>query len=99
MEDRVHQLEEFALESRDRLTRIECGMVTRDEFLARMNAFEVAMHKGFADTFKWIIGSAIAMSAAGVTVMTFVLNNATPKQATPPAPIVIQVPAPPTPQR
>lgn len=49
------------------------------------------------DLIKWIVGTAIAMSTAGITVMAFVLNNATPKQAPaqPQAPIIINVPSPP----
>jgi len=57
------------------------------------------MHKGTADIVKWIIGTAIAMGATGIVVITFVLNNAVPKgapAATPP--IVIQSPAAPAPQ-
>jgi hypothetical protein len=43
------------------------------------------MEKGFSDVIKWIIGTAVVLSATSVTVITFVLNNATPK-APPPAP-------------
>lgn len=54
------------------------------------------MHKGFADMIKWIVGSALAGIAVFITVMTFVLNNATPKvsasqQAQQP-PIIINIP-------
>lgn len=49
-----------------------------------------------AELIKWMVGTAIALGAAAVTVMTFVLNNATPKApAAQPAPIIIQVPAQP----
>lgn len=47
-----------------------------------------------ADMIKWIVGTALAMSAAGITVMTFVLNNAIPKnEKTAQAPIIIHMPA------
>lgn len=47
-----------------------------------------------ADMIKWIVGTALAMSAAGITVMTFVLNNATPKnEKASQAPIIINVPS------
>ncbi len=55
------------------------------------------MHRGFSDMVKWIVGTAIVMGGTGITVMTFVLNNAAPKA--PPAqqqtqpPTVIVVPA------
>ena len=47
------------------------------------------------DVAKWIVGTAIAVSATFITVMTFVLNNATPKAPPQPAqpPIIINVPA------
>jgi hypothetical protein len=49
------------------------------------------MNKGFAEQVKWIVGTSVALGAAGITVMTFVLNNATPKAA--PAPTVLVIPA------
>lgn len=42
---------------------------------------------------KWMVGTAIGLGVAAVTVMTFVLNNAVLKAT--PAPIVIAVPYPP----
>lgn len=58
------------------------------------------MHKGTAEIIKWMVGLTLALGAAAVTIMTFVLNNAVPKiPAATPAPIVIQVPAaPPAPK-
>lgn len=50
------------------------------------------VHKGFSEMTKWIVGTAIAVSAAAITVGTFVLNNATPKAASSPQPTVIIVP-------
>lgn len=55
------------------------------------------VHKGFADVVKWVVGTGIVGIALALTIMTFVLNNAVPKNVQPvvaPAPIVIQVPAP-----
>ncbi len=48
------------------------------------------MHKNTSEIIKWVVGTAIVISMAAITIMTFVLNNATPKQ-TPAAqqPIVI----------
>lgn len=43
------------------------------------------MHKGTAELVKWVVGTAIAMAAVAITVMTFVLNNAVPKAAAAPA--------------
>lgn len=53
------------------------------------------MQKGQADLIKWVVGTAIALGAISITVMTFVLNNAIPKQinhSPQPTPIVIQSP-------
>ena len=46
---------------------------------------------------KWMVGTAVGLGVAAITVMTFVLNNAAPKSvASPPAPIIIYAPpAPP----
>lgn len=47
------------------------------------------------DVARWIVGTAIAVSATFITVMTFVLNNAIPKASPQPAqpPIIINVPS------
>lgn len=49
-----------------------------------------------ADMVKWIVGTAIALGATAITVMTFVLNNAAPKQpaSAAQAPVIINIPAP-----
>lgn len=57
-------------------------------------------HKSTNDLIKWIVGTAFVGIALFITVMAFVLNNAVPKAPTAvtnPAPIVIQIPAPPAP--
>lgn len=70
------------------------------QFDMRFSHLEASMHKTAADTIKWVIGTALVMGVSGITVMTFVLNNAVPKA--PPAatpgnstPIIIQMPAQP----
>jgi hypothetical protein len=103
MEARIVKLEEFALETRERLARIETRLeetATKADLNEKIQDLRVEMHKGFADIVKWMVGLAIVMSASAVTVMTFVLNNAIPK-APPPAPqppvIVYPQPAAPAP--
>ena len=49
------------------------------------------MHEIKSDIIKWVVGTAIGIAVAAVTVGTFVLNNAVPKQASQP-PIIINVP-------
>jgi hypothetical protein len=91
MEARVAKLEESAVETRDRLARIESRLDGIDERMAtKADLAELSERM-----IKWIAGTAIAMSAAAITVMTFVLNNAVPKaQSPPPAPIIITIPVP-----
>lgn len=80
---RLARLEEFAADARQRLVRLEENVTILNE---KLNALQVEMHKGFAGMIKWVVGSAIVLGGSGITVMTFVLNNATPKAA-PPAPL------------
>lgn len=87
MEARVTKLEEFAHDTRDRLTRIEGKL---DTFATKADLQEMS-----ASMVKWMVGTAVGLGVAAITVMTFVLNNASPKSAvsvTPP-PIIINVPA------
>ena len=87
METRVIKLEDFAQDTRDRLTRIETKLDS--------TATKAEMHDLKAEMIKWIVGTAIGLGVAAITVMTFVLNNAAPKApaATPQAPIIINMPA------
>lgn len=94
MEARVLKLEDFAQDTRDRLTRIETRLdntATKAD-VAELRA-EIADTK--ADLVKWIVGTAIGLGVAGITVMTFVLNNATPKNPVAPTqpPIIINIPS------
>jgi hypothetical protein len=88
IESRLGKLEDFAVETRERLTRIETRL---DQTATKADLAEVS-----ATMIKWMVGMAFGMSAAAITVMTFVLNNAVPKSvaAPPPAPqpIIIQLP-------
>lgn len=96
METRIAKLEEFAEDTRQRLVRIETRL---DQTIADLNALKVEMHKGFADIIKWVVGTAIVLGGTALTIMTFVLNNAVPKNA-PPAPlppVVIYTQQPPLP--
>ena len=99
MEARAAKLEEFAVETRDRLARIESRLDGIDARMAMM-ATKADLAELSERMIKWIAGTAIAMSAAAITVMTFVLNNAVPKApAVQPAPIIITIPTPVAPSR
>lgn len=92
---RLVRLEEFAADAKQRLMRLEADF---DKLNEKINSLQVEMHKGFADMIKWVVGTAIVLGGSAITVITFVLNNATPKAApaapTPPLVIYTQ-PAPP----
>jgi hypothetical protein len=86
MEDRVVKLEEFAIDTRDRLTRIETRL-DQTATKADMNELQSTM-------VKWIVGAVSGLGIMGITVMTFVLNNAVPKgTVAQSAPIIITVPS------
>lgn len=85
MDKRVEKLEEFAQDAKDRLIKIETRLdqtVTKADLSDAMNA-----------QIKWMVGTAVVLGVAAITVMTFVLNNAVPKPPTAqplqPVPIVI----------
>ncbi len=90
MEARIAQLEAFAVEARERLARIEARL--------EQTATKADLHEQSATMIKWIVGTVSGLGIAGITVMTFVLNNAVPKAPPAPAPapqpVIIQLPAP-----
>lgn len=76
----------------NRLVKLEALVTT----LATKADVEKATH----DLTKWVVGTMVGGVGIFVVLMTFVLNNAIPKQQTAPAgpaPIIIQVPAQPAP--
>lgn len=75
MEARVSALEQTMAEVRERLARIEATMATKDDVTALI---------------KWMVGLAIGISVAAITIITFVLNYAAPPRA--PAPQVVLAP-------
>jgi hypothetical protein len=95
MEARLTKLESFAEDARDRLVRIETHL-DNTATKADVADLRTEVHKGFSDMVKWIVLTAFALGATGITVMTFVLNNAAPKQSAQPAPqpqpIIITIP-------
>lgn len=88
MEDRIAKLEEFAVDARERLARIEARL---DQTASKADLQELE-----ARLIKWLVGTLVGAAVTAITVMTFVLNNAVPKaQPAQPAPIVIYLPQPP----
>jgi len=75
-----------------RVARLEATVATK----ADIADLRSELHKAVSDLIKWIVGTLFVAVALCVTLMTFVLNNATPKAApvSAPAPIIIQMPGP-----
>jgi hypothetical protein len=106
MEAGPTKLEEFAAEARERFARIETRldqMATRADLAEGLGALRIEMHKEFAGMVKWMVGTAVVLGASAITVITFVLNYATPPKnpaaplvqsapAAQPAPVIIQLP-------
>ena len=91
MEARIAKLEEFATDAKERLVKIETRL--------DQTATKGDLHEQTSTMVKWIVGTVTGLGLAGITIMTFVLNNAVPKvPAAPPvqpAPIIIYAqPAP-----
>ena len=86
MEARIAKLEEFATDAKERLARIEARQT---ELADKVGALQVEMHRGFADMIKWVVGTAIVLGGTALTVITFVLNNATPRPTPTPPPSVV----------
>lgn len=86
MERRIDRLEQDMSDIKSNVAVIKSDYVTRADLNASVNSL-----------IKWIVGTAIGLGAAGVTVITFVLNNATQQRApSQPQPIIIY-PQPPAP--
>lgn len=107
IERRLAKQEELNMETRERTAHIEACLAqlatktelsdAKLELHREIAALRVEMQKGFANVVRWVIGTSLGIAVAGITVMTFVLNNATPKAAPVPAqpsPVVIYLPAP-----
>lgn len=87
-----------------KLEKLECvttdvlSSLSRIEAKIDMLATKADLHEMSSNMIKWMVGTAVALGAAAITVMTFVLNNATPQKQsvqTQPPPIIINVPAAP----
>lgn len=85
MEARVAKLEESAADTRDRLVKIEARL--------EQTATKSDLTEAINNQIKWMVGTAVVLGGLGITLMTFVLNNAIPKPAAVPAqlpqPIVV----------
>lgn len=95
MEARVTKLEDLAQKANDRLGGIDVRLAHIE---AKLDTFatKADLQEMSGSVIKWMVGTAVGLGAAAITVMTFVLNNAAPKAPpTPPAqaPIIINVPA------
>lgn len=82
MEARIAHLETFAADAKERLVKIEARL--------DQTATKSDLHEASSSQIKWMVGTAVGLGASAIVVMTFVLNNATPKAApTAPIPVII----------
>ena len=64
-----------------RIAEVEKAVVRIDASLPSL-ATKADVQEASSSTVKWLVGTALAGTAALVTIMTFVLNNAVPKPST-----------------
>jgi hypothetical protein len=103
MEARLIKLEDFAADAKDRLVKIETRLEQRaakTDLTEKIGDVKVEIHKTANEMIRWVVGTAVVLGVAAITVMTFVLNNAVPKPpaAPVPQPIVIYAQSAPAPQ-
>lgn len=80
-----------------RLSAIESSLaVSRAEFSAEMSSMRSALiaeiHRSSSEIIKWVAGIVVSAMALGLTVMTFVLNTASPRPSLTPSPVIITLP-------
>jgi UPF0288 family protein (methanogenesis marker protein 3) len=93
MENRVEKLEKAVEDIREDVRSIDIRLSKMETRLDHM-ATKADLHETSNAQIKWTVGTAIALGAVAITVITFVLNNAAPKAAAPQQqPIIITVPA------
>ncbi len=83
-----------------RLGKLETAVLQMQQDVAVLRAeskhyaTKADLHESTSKMVQWIVGTNIAAGAVAITVMTFVLNNATPKASQPAAqPSIIVLPA------
>lgn len=79
---------------KQRVTHIEAVLPTLAT-KADLESVRTEIHSTKAELIKWIVGTAVALGAAAITILTFVLNNAVPKVPQQP-PIIINIPSSPS---
>lgn len=89
MNDRITKLEAFSAEVLRRFDGLESRMGRLASRMDRLEALLISTKDDVNNAVKWIVGVMLAISMAAFTIITFVLNNATPKVAPVPQPIVI----------
>lgn len=82
------EFQEARAEINERFVRVETQLESINERMATkadLNELKSDFHKNQQSLILWIVGTAVSIGAAFITIMTFVLNNAAPKAPAAPA--------------
>ena len=82
------EFQEARAEINERFVRVETQLESINERMATkadLNELKSDFHKNQQSLIHWIVGTAVSIGAAFITIMTFVLNNAAPKAPAAPA--------------
>lgn len=99
MNERITRLEVVAAEVIRRLDRLEQRLDRLEHLVegigGKIAEYRIETRRDIDQAIKWIVGVMLAISMAAITIITFVLNYATPKAAPAAQPVVIYaMPAP-----
>jgi hypothetical protein len=98
-EELTARLETIDTRMDGRLAAIEATMESKlssiEQMMGRKFAeFDATLHKSTSETVKWVAGIVLGLGVIGISLMTFLINNAVPRvAASTPAPIIIAVPS------
>jgi tetrahydromethanopterin S-methyltransferase subunit G len=92
VDERFTQVDERLEQTRQELRSVDVRL-TRIETRLEQTVTKADLEKAINSVIKWMVGTMFGAAVVAVTVMTFVLNNAIPKQpAASMAPLIIQLP-------
>ncbi|GAB3427084.1 hemolysin XhlA family protein [Massilia solisilvae] len=92
IDERLERLDHLSEQTREEMRSVDVRLTKIETQLDQMPT-KAELELAINSVVKWVVGTMLGAGVVAVTVMTFILNNAVPKQAAaPPAPIIIQLP-------